>query len=231
MTGEGEETFIPRLYGRRKAKPLKPTQARLMQDLLPRLSFQPPAAGPLDPAALLPGKRDYALEIGFGGGEHLAALAEAQPGTGFLGAEPFINGVGKLLVQIEARRLENIRILHGDARPLLAALADGSLAAMFVLFPDPWPKKRHEKRRIVSPWFLSEAARVLQTGGRLRVASDIDAYIAWTLMHAQSAPAFEWTAERAEDWHRRAADWPPTRYEAKAIAAGRRPAYLEFRRI
>ena len=139
-------------------------------------------------------------------------------------------GVAKLLSEIEDRGLENIRIHFGDARPLIEALPDASLSRLFVLHPDPWPKKRHHKRRMISPWFLAEAARLLRPGGELRVASDIPDYIRWTLMHAQHAPAFEWTAARAKDWRDRPADWPQTRYEAKAIREGRRPAYLIFRR-
>jgi tRNA (guanine-N7-)-methyltransferase len=127
-------------------------------------------------------------------------------------------------------KLANVRVLHGDARPLIEAMQDGSLAGLYVLFPDPWPKARHFKRRIVSPWFLDEAARLLRSGARLRIASDVDDYISWTLMHARRARDLEWTAERAEDWRVRPADWPATRYEAKAAREARRPVYLEFRR-
>lgn len=201
-----------------------------METLLPRVAA-PDGEGPLDLAALFPSKDEFELEIGFGGGEHLAALAKATPRTGFIGAEPFLNGVGKLLSKIEDEALDNVRVLHGDARPLLARLPDAALCAIYVLFPDPWPKKRHFKRRMVSPFLFAQATRLIRPGGRLRVASDIEDYIRWTLMHARGAAHFEWTAERAQDWRGRPADWPGTRYEAKALAAGRRPAYLEFRRI
>ncbi|MEQ1930418.1 MAG: tRNA (guanosine(46)-N7)-methyltransferase TrmB, partial [Parvularculaceae bacterium] len=170
-----DESYIPYLYGRRQSKPLKKRQAALMETLLPRLAV-PDLKGPLNPGALFPDKDEVQLEIGFGGGEHLAALAAARPDVGFIGAEPFVNGVGKLLVHVDNASLENVRIHFGDARPLMEALPSGALSRMFVLFPDPWPKKRHFKRRVVSPWFLQEAARLLKSGGRLRVASDIDDY-------------------------------------------------------
>jgi tRNA (guanine-N7-)-methyltransferase len=225
-----DESYIPQLYGRRQSKPLKKRQAALMESLLPRLSVPDPEAGSIDLGALFPGKGAVELEIGFGGGEHLAAQATARPEVGFLGAEPFVNGVGKLLVHVADAGLANVRIQFGDARPLMEALPAASLSAVYVLFPDPWPKKRHFKRRIVSPWFFAEAARLLAPRGRLRVASDIPDYVRWTLMHAANAPDFEWTAERRADWTERPEGWPPTRYEQKAIAAGRAPAYLEFRR-
>jgi tRNA (guanine-N7-)-methyltransferase len=222
--------YIPRLYGRRQDKPLKPRQARLMETLLPRLAAPDPSAGPIDPATLFPGAGEVWLEVGFGGGEHLAWQALHRPDVGLIGAEPFINGVAKLLVQVDEHDLGNVRIHFGDARPLMEKLPDASLSRIFVLHPDPWPKKRHYKRRMVSPWFFEEAARLMKSGGELRIASDIDDYIRWTLMHAQNAADFEWTAERADDWRRRPDDWPQTRYEAKSLKEGRRPAYLIFRR-
>lgn len=222
--------YIPRLYGRRQDKPLKPRQRRAMETLLPRLALPDPAAGPIDPAALFPQADEIWLEVGFGGGEHLAWQAARHPDIGLIGAEPFVNGVAKLLVRIEDEQLGNVRIRFGDARPLMEALPEASLARIFVLHPDPWPKKRHHKRRMISPWFFCEAARLLKSGGELRVASDIDDYIAWTLMHARNAPAFEWTASRADDWRSRPADWPQTRYEAKSLKEGRTPGYLLFRR-
>ena len=225
-----EERYIPRLYGRRQDKPLKPRQARLMESLLPRIAVPDPEAGAIDPEALLPQAEELWVEIGFGGGEHIAWQAAQNPHVGLIGAEPFVNGVGKLLAQIDDDGLENVRIHFGDARPLLEALPDASIARMFVLHPDPWPKKRHYKRRMISPWFFDEAARLLRPGGELRVASDIRDYVRWTLMHAANAPVFEWTAERAGDWKRRPADWPQTRYEAKALKEGRAPSYLIFRR-
>lgn len=209
---------------------MKPRQARLMEELLPNVSAPDPAEGAIDPAIMFPSAKEMWLEVGFGGGEHLAWQAAHHPDIGMIGAEPFVNGVGKLLVQIEDRKLENVRIHFGDARPLMEALPDASLSRLFVLHPDPWPKKRHYKRRMISPWFFDEAARLLRQGGELRVASDIPDYIRWTLMHGQNAKAFEWTAEIADDWKERPADWPQTRYEAKSLKEGRKPAYLIFRR-
>lgn len=223
-----ENTYIPRLYGRRQDKPLKPRQARLMQSLLPQLAMPDPAIGLLNPKSVFPQADEIWLEVGFGGGEHLAWQAVQNPHVGLIGAEPFVNGVGKLLGQIDEQNLSNIRIHFGDARPLLEALTDASIARMFVLHPDPWPKKRHHKRRMISPWFFAEAARLLKSGGQLRVASDIPDYVAWTLMHAQHAPDFAWTAKSADDWRLRPDDWPQTRYEAKALKEGREPAYLVF---
>ena len=225
-----EDRYISNLYGRRQSKPLRPRPARLMKTLLPRVAAPDPAARPLDLARLFPGASSVWFEIGFGGGEHLAWQAERNPDVGMLGAEPFVNGVAKLLSRIEERDLSNIRIHFGDARPLLEALPDGSIDRLFVLHPDPWPKKRHYKRRMISPWFFNEAARVLSPGAELRVASDIPDYIRWTLMHARHAGDFTWTAEKADDWRRRPDDWPQTRYEAKAAREGRAATYLIFRR-
>ncbi len=223
--------YIPRLYGRQQDKPLKPRQARLMRDLLPQLAMSDPAQGTIDLARLFPQAEEIWMEVGFGGGEHLAWQAAQHPHVGLIGAEPFINGVAKLLVHIEEQQLDNIRIHHGDARPLMEALPDASLARLFVLHPDPWPKTRHHKRRMISPWFFAEAARLLRPGGELRVASDIDDYIRWTLMHARSAKDFEWTATAPVDWRNRPDDWPQTRYEAKALREGRTATYLKFRRL
>ena len=225
------ESYIPRLYGRRQDKPLKARQARLMETLLPRIAMPDPADGPIDGKSIFSKAEEIWLEVGFGGGEHLAWQAAQNPNVGLIGAEPFVNGVGKLLGLAEAQQLENIRIHFGDARPLLEAIKDASLTRIFVLHPDPWPKTRHHKRRMISPWFFKEAARLLKPGGILRVASDIPDYVAWTLMHAQNAPGFAWTAQCADDWKKRPDDWPQTRYEAKALKEGRTPAYLIFRRI
>ena len=225
------DAYIPQLYGRSKGHALKPNQARLMDGLLPRVAMPDPGAGSVDLDALFPGLDDFALEVGFGGGEHLAWQAVRNPQCGFIGAEPFLNGVAKLLQKIDSDDIRNIRVHHGDARPLIEALPGGRFSRIFVLHPDPWPKKRHYKRRMISPWFFSEAARLLTPGGVLRIASDIPDYVRWTLMHAQKAAAFEWTAENANDWETRPDDWPQTRYEAKAIEEGRPPAYLIFKRV
>lgn len=226
-----EPGYIPRVYGRSQDKPLKPRQARLMDEMLPRVAITlPPEGETLDLARLFPGKTSFQLELGFGGGEHLAWQAARATDTGFMGAEPFVNGVAKLLAHIDEQALGNVRVLHGDGRPLVEALPDGCLDRLYVLHPDPWPKKRHYKRRIVSPWLFAQAARLIRSGGEFRIASDIDDYIRWTLMHARRAPDFEWTATRRSDWTDRPDDWPQTRYEAKALREGRTPTYLVFLR-
>lgn len=225
-----DKTYISNLYGRRQDKSLRARPAQLMETLLPKVGVADPVTTPVDVAKDFPGARELWFEIGFGGGEHLAWQAAQNPEVGFYGAEPFVNGVAKLLTKMDDNELSNIRVLFGDARPLLEAFPDGALSKIFVLHPDPWPKKRHFKRRMISPWFFKEAARALRPGGELRVASDIADYIRWTLMHARGAPGFAWTAERVADWTERPADWPETRYEAKAKREGREPAYLVFRR-
>lgn len=219
-------------YGRRHGRRLRPGRQRLMDELLPRLRVALPDSGDaLDPSALFPSRpRALWLEIGFGGGEHLAAQAARHPEIGFLGCEVFVNGIATLLAAVERDRLANVRIWPDDARRLLDALPDACLERAFLLFPDPWPKRRHADRRFIGPDNLARLARVLASDGELRVASDDPGYVAWTLRHARRHPAFRWCAVRAEDWRRPPADWVPTRYESKALAAGRKPAYLRFRR-
>lgn len=221
-----------KIYGRRTGHKLRARQSDLMEDVLPRLAVPLPAAGDvIDPKGLFPQPVDAVwFEIGFGGGEHLAAQAEANPAVGLIGAEPFVNGMASLLRHVDERGLTNVRVLADDARLLLAGLAPGSLQRAFLLFPDPWPKSRHHKRRFVQTETLDLIARALCDGGEFRVASDIMGYIEWTLRVALAHPDFEWLAQGPADWRARTPDWPPTRYEAKAIAAGRKPAYLRFRR-
>ncbi len=182
--------------------------------------------------SLFPRAREVWLEIGFGGGEHLAHHAARHPDVGFIGVEPYLTGVAKLLGRIEREGLRNVRILVEDARLLLPLLPDASIARLFVLFPDPWPKKRHHKRRIVNRQTVAEFARILAPGGEARFATDDPGYARWMLEALLGEPRFEWTAETARDWRRRPAeDWPETRYEAKARAQGRCPVYLRFRRL
>jgi tRNA (guanine-N7-)-methyltransferase len=224
----GQQRFV---YGRRRGRKLRAGQQELWRRLLPRLCFALPETGRLAPTSLFDRPVDAVwLEIGFGAGEHLAAQAAAHPDTGFIGSEVFENGVAKLLAEIEQRRLANIRLFLDDARLLLASLSDASLARVFILFPDPWPKLRHHKRRIVSRTTLDALARVMIDGGELRLATDDRDYLAWMLEHATAHPELEWLARRPGDWRERPADWPQTRYEQKAIAAGRPPIFLRFRR-
>lgn len=218
-----------RLFGRRQDKPLKPRQARLVDELLPKLAFS--AETIAEQVASHEGPIFF--EIGFGGGEHLAFQAERHPDALLFGAEPFINGVAKLLSQIDDQDIGNIRVLEGDARPALEALPDGALDRLFLLQPDPWPKKRHHKRRMVSQHFFAEAARLLRPGAELRVSSDIADYIRWTLMHWQmferdGPGGFDWPAERMADWTDPGEDWPKTRYMAKGEKAGRPVTFLTF---
>jgi tRNA (guanine-N7-)-methyltransferase len=211
---------------------MRPGRRRLLAEKLPELRFELPPDGRIDPWALFEARpRALWLEIGFGGGEHLAALAAAHPEVGFLGVEPFLTGVAKLVGACETAALRNVRILVDDARLLLGALPDACLERVFVLFPDPWPKARHHKRRIVNAVTLAELARVMVPGGELRLATDDPDYARAMLAALLGEPRFTWLAERAADWRRRPADWPPTRYEAKALAAGRAPVYLRGRRV
>lgn len=168
--------------------------------------------------------------MGFGGGEHLAAQAAAHPETGFVGCEPFLNGVAKFLVRAEDEALGNVRVFADDARLLLDALPDACVGRAFVLFPDPWPKARHHRRRFIAPGNLDALARVLRDGAELRMASDDMGYVRWMLFHTLGHGAFDWTARGAADWRERPDDWPATRYEAKALERGARCAYLRFRR-
>jgi tRNA (guanine-N7-)-methyltransferase len=171
------------------------------------------------------------LEIGFGGAEHLIHQAAANPDVGLIGCEPFEDGVIKALTAIEERGLRNVRLHPDDVRPLLRALPPASLAKVFVLFPDPWPKARHAKRRLVSKTFLDALARVMPTGAELRIATDIPAYARTVLEAAIPHPAFRWTATSPADWRTPWPDWPGTRYEAKAHREGRRPMFLTFHRV
>jgi tRNA (guanine-N7-)-methyltransferase len=218
-------------YGRRRGRPLRVGQAERKTALLPRLAFALPENGAFDPAVLFAEPpHDVWLEIGFGGGEHLAEQAECHPEIGFIGCEVFENGVAKLLGEIERRGLANVRVLPDDARPLLAALPPRSIGRVFILFPDPWPKARHHKRRLVAPATLDRLAEIMTDGGELRLATDDPSYLAWMLGYVTAHPAFAWTARRPADWRVRPADWPATRYEAKARKAGRTPAFLRFER-
>jgi tRNA (guanine-N7-)-methyltransferase len=216
-----------RTYGRTKSRVLKPRQARLLETLLPRLAT--PLA-PFEPRTLMPEAREIWLEVGFGAGEHMVGQAARRPDVLMLGAEPFLNGLAAALGRIEDLSLANVRLRGGDARALMANLPAASLMRMFVLFPDPWPKTRHWKRRLVEPGFVAAAARLLKPGGRLRLATDWADYADWTLEQFARSPAFRWTAERADDWRHPPADHIPTRYEAKRLGDCA-PLWLEFERV
>ncbi len=217
-----------RLYGRRKGKKLSVHQQSLLDALLPRLALDP--AQPLgNAAALFPrAPHDIWLEIGFGGGEHLAAEAEAHPDQGFIGCEFFENGVVKALSLIAAMDLDNVRLHQGDAGAIIDALPEQSLAGAYLLYPDPWPKRRQRKRRFLSDEMLKRLARLVRPGGEIRFATDIDDNAGWTLARILRSPDFEWRAQTAQDWRVPWSGWASTRYEAKALAAGRQPVYLTF---
>lgn len=218
-----------RSFGRRKGHRLRSGRRQLLESLLPRLRIDP--SGPVDRESLFP--RPIAslwLEIGFGAGEHLAAQARAHPDVGFVGCEPFVNGVAALLAEIDRDGLDNIRILDDDARLLLPALPDACLDRVFLLFADPWPKARHHKRRFLGPESLNALARLLGDGGELRFASDHMGHVRWALFHTLRHREFAWTAMGPEDWRRRPGDGLPTRYERKALQKGEACVYLTFRR-
>jgi tRNA (guanine-N7-)-methyltransferase len=205
-----------------------------LERLLPRLQVIPAdyANGTLEPRGLFEtAVRGVWLEIGFGAGEHLAAMAKAHPDVGFIGCEPFINGVARLLVEVEQNGLDNVRIVVDDAGLLLDCLATDSIDRAFLLFPDPWPKRRHNKRRFIGPNNIAAMARVLVTGAHWRMATDHRDYCRWMLDHMTTAPDFGWLARRPGDWRIRPEDWPPTRYESKGIEAGRPPVFLSFERL
>jgi len=219
------------LYGRRKGKPLSPRRLGLMATLYPTLAVDMAIASPGDLRRIFPVTVDKVrLEIGFGGGEHLIDVAARRSDAGFIGVEPFLNGMAKAVAAIADLGLRNIRLFDGDAVRLLDWLPSASLSEIDLFYPDPWPKKRHFKRRFVSRENLDRFARVLSPGGLFRFASDIDSYVEWTLLYLGRRGDFDWTAERADDWRRSFPDWPGTRYEAKALAEGRKPAYLTFER-
>jgi tRNA (guanine-N7-)-methyltransferase len=214
-----------RSYGRRRGRKLSETRARTLDTGLKHFALQLPENGTLDWRALFPAANALWLEIGFGGGEHLAAQAAAHRDIGFIGCEPFIDGLAALCARIAALGLDNVRIWPEDARAVVARLPDGTVSRAFILFPDPWPKARHHKRRLIQPAFLDALARVLAPGAGLRVATDDVAYLEHILEVLPPHPAF---ALRAQG--ERPADAPETRYEAKARAAGRTPVYLQFER-
>lgn len=219
--------YPQRTFGRRNARPLTARQKKLVDDLLPRLSVQETAPGALDPLTLFDAADEAWLEIGFGGGEHLIAQAGRNPTVGLIGCEPFIDGMAKALAQIEDAGLETIRLHMGDARDVMSWLKPGSISRVFILFPDPWPKVRHHKRRLIQPAFLDELARITAPGARIRFATDVASYADQALVRFLRHGCFEWAPRRAGDWRNPPADHVRTRYEAKALGDVA-PVYFDF---
>lgn len=224
---KGERDHV--IYGRRRGRQLRPGRERLLHDLLPEVVVPTDISSPPE-TWFGESVRDVWLEVGFGAGEHMAALAAAQPEVGFIGCEPFRNGVARLLASIDSAGLRNIRVFPDDARTLIAALPARSIGRAFVLFPDPWPKTRHHRRRIIVAETLCDFARILRQGAELRLASDDMGYVRWMLSHTLKNGGFEWLARKPADWRCRPPDWPPTRYESKALGRGVDCVYLRFRR-
>lgn len=239
MTSESDHDTAPaggwrNFYGRRHGKTLRPSQKGYLAEDLGRLTLagvradDNPARAPLDLGALF-GGRPVWLEVGFGGGEHLVHQAALHPEVGLIGCEPFVNGVAMLLGKIRAAGVENLAIHPGDVRELFDVLPDASIDRAFLNYPDPWPKKRHHRRRFVTPGYLGPLARVMRPGAVLRVATDIPDYVRQTLEEVPKA-GFDWLAEGPADWREPWGDWISTRYEQKALREGRVPHYLTFRR-
>lgn len=227
--GSEKGKAIP-FFGRRKGKKLRSFQSNLMEELLPLVRLD--LSGPLDlKAAFGADYREVWLEIGFGGGEHLIDEAARFPQTGFIGCEPFVNGLAKALAGIAGGDVGNVRVHGGEAQAVIAALPPESLAGVYLLYPDPWPKRRHRKRRFVSDETLDALARVMRKGAELRFATDIDDYAGWTLARILRNSHFEWRAECANDWRKPWDGWSSTRYEEKAKREGRVSAYMTFVRV
>jgi tRNA (guanine-N7-)-methyltransferase len=217
-------------FGRRHGHRLRAGRQSLVDDRLPDFALDVDRTAALDPASIFPNHSQIWLEIGFGGGEHLAALAQANADVGFIGCERFINGIASLLSHIQTANLGNIRIADADALDLLTALTPASIDRLFLLFPDPWPKTRHHKRRFVNQGNLDNMARVLKDGAQIRFASDHSGYCNWTLARFLAHRDFNWAAESPADWRLRPNDWPQTRYEATALAKGLKISYFTFQR-
>ncbi|HET6375006.1 MAG TPA: tRNA (guanosine(46)-N7)-methyltransferase TrmB [Methylocella sp.] len=223
------QTRLP-LHGRRRGRKLGPRRAALLAAALPDLALDPSKLL-FGPERLFPGTvTEVWLEIGFGGGEHLAAEAAAHPGIGYIGCDIFLNGIAKALALAETRQLRNLRLFNCDGRDLLAALPPASLAGVYLLYPDPWPKRRHQNRRFLSAEMLARLAKVLRPRGELRFATDADHLAAWTLAQVLKSSCFEWAPPSAGAWQRPWDGWTGTRYETKALREGRKPVYLTFYR-
>ncbi len=227
--GAGRSSAKGTLYGRRKGKRLTARHESLIAKVLPAVAVD--VSQPIDRAALFEAPvAALWLEIGFGSGEHLAALARAHPAAGFIGCEAFHNGVAKALALIEEGGLKNVRLYEGDARAVIEALPDGALDGVYLLYPDPWPKRRQRKRRFLSDEILQRLARVMRPGAELRFATDIDDNAGWTLARILRSRHFSWTPATARDWREPWQGWSGTRYETKALREQRKPAYFTFLR-
>ena len=224
-----DPSTIRRLYGRRQGHKLRAGQASLVDDLLPRVSV--PDTGPITAGRMFGDARPLELEIGFGSGEHLAAQAAARPATGFIGCEPFLNGVVGALGHLQEQGLRNVRLQMGDALDVLERLPDASLARVYLLHPDPWPKARHAKRRMVSPGPLDLVAAKLKPGAEFRLGTDDPTYCRWAMMVMNTRRDFAWTARAQAHFLTRPADWPETRYERKARRHGHEVWYFTYRRV
>lgn len=221
----------PQFYGRRKGHTLRPHRQHLMKELLPKLIVPSDTNTPTDTADLFDQASEVWMEIGFGAGEHLAAQAESHPEVGIIGCEPYINGVATLLSVIEKKSLKNIRIFNDNARLLLENLAADSIAKVFVLFSDPWPKKRHNRRRFINSETLNALARIMKDRAEFRFATDDMSYIRWALDAFYHHPDFKWQVAGPTDWRERYPDAAATRYETKALKQGKKGVYLKFQRV
>lgn len=227
--GVNDPTTIRRLYGRRSGHKLRGGQEALLERLLPAVSI--PEDGPVTSEILFGDSRPLHFEIGFGSGEHLAFRADLLPDHGFIGAEPFLNGVVGALQHVRDRRLANVRLHMGDALDVLERVPDGALTMVYLLHPDPWPKARHAKRRMVNPGPLDLIAAKLKPGGEFRLGTDDPTYCRWSMMVMNGRGDFEWLAESAKDFLTRPGGWPETRYEAKARRKGHEVWYFRYRRV
>jgi tRNA (guanine-N7-)-methyltransferase len=228
--GERASTALRRtLFGRSRGRALRPGQQRTLAEAFPRVEIVPEALGK---AQLFPFEpREVWLEIGFGSGEHLVDRARANPDVGLVGCEPFLNGVAAALSAIQREELRNVRLRRGDAQALIELAPKAFFSRVFILYPDPWPKRRQNKRRVVSETTIEALARALRSGGEVRFATDVDDYAGWTLRRFGASPHFRWTASSAIDWRTPWPEWRPTRYEAKAHKAGRGSVYFTFVRL
>jgi tRNA (guanine-N7-)-methyltransferase len=217
-------------FGRRKGKKLRTYHSHLIHEILPNFQIRSEEIPVAISETIDNPSRELVIEIGFGGGEHLAHLARINPAKMFIGCEPFVNGVAKLLAEIDANDLKNVNILVDDARQLIARLPDASVDRIYLLYPDPWPKTRQKKRRFINAETLEQMARILKPSGELRFATDIDDYSAWSLQRIAQIPEFNWKNAAVGEWTKPWDEWVSTRYEQKAIREGRAPVYLIFER-